>query len=340
MFKRKLATIALSVLTVLPVFGAPLVSADSGTTCTEYTKSVQLSPSIPFLNYDLVGTLCYKGTLEGKTLQVLVHGAGYNSYYWDFPLRPEKYSYVQDAVNRGYATFNLDRIGSGKSGKPDGFLVNVDNSAFTIHQVVQALRDGSLTGHSFGQVVGVGHSFGSLISVAVASQYTSDFDAVVLTGFLHNLGTAIPTLIQSAIPTFLDPKLAHYPANYFSNTPGTRAQVFYNQAYADADVIATDEANRDAIALGLLMDIGRHFTPESQGITVPVYLIIGENDLVYCGNGVDCTDQTAVFNHESAFFSPAAQLEVRTINHSGHNLQLHKNVENPANAILNWIDAL
>jgi len=338
--KYRLLTVAMLALLVAPLFSVT-VSAEElapNDTCQQYTKSVQLSPSIPFLNFDLVGTLCYRGQLADQVVQVLIHGAGYNSYYWDFPQDPNTYSYVKDAIAKGYATFNVDRIGSGQSGKPDGFLVNVDNSAFTLHQLVGSLRDGSLTGHAFTTVAGVGHSFGSLIAVAQATQFQNDYDAIVLTGFLHNLGTGAGQAPQFAIPTQFDPQLASYPANYFSLVPGARAILFYNTAFADPAIIARDEQERDAIALGLLLDIGRHFSPESLAITKPVFIILGEQDFIYCGNGIDCTDHAAVAAHESAFFSPAAQLEVQVVPNLGHDLVLHENGgKQSTKDVLQWI---
>jgi hypothetical protein len=44
-------------------------------------------------------------------LQILVHGAGYDHRYWDWPADADRYSYVEWAASRGIATLNVDRIG-------------------------------------------------------------------------------------------------------------------------------------------------------------------------------------------------------------------------------------
>jgi hypothetical protein len=72
-------------------------------------------------------------TPAGKTVQLLLHGSTYARYYWDFPYQTAHYSYVRAATNRGYATFNLDRIGNGASDHPDGNLVDINSNAFVVH---------------------------------------------------------------------------------------------------------------------------------------------------------------------------------------------------------------
>jgi hypothetical protein len=51
-------------------------------------------------------------------LQILVHGATYDHRYWDWPLDPEQYSYVEWATERGYATLAIDRVGCGAGQLP------------------------------------------------------------------------------------------------------------------------------------------------------------------------------------------------------------------------------
>jgi pimeloyl-ACP methyl ester carboxylesterase len=66
--------------------------------------------------------------------------------------------------------------------------VTVDSNAQVLHQVLRALRAGALGGHRFDRIVVVGHSFGSIMAVTVASLFPADLDALILTGYLHNVG--------------------------------------------------------------------------------------------------------------------------------------------------------
>lgn len=303
-------------------------------TCQPHTLEVTLLPGDP-TQYTLYGELC--GT--GDTVQLLVHGATYNHTYWDWQYyQPEHYSYVQHATARGYATFNIDRLGAGYSDAPNGYFNGVDANAYVIHQVVQALRAGTF-GTAFGRVVLVGHSFGSMMSVAEASQY-HDVDAVVLTGFAHNLNPEFAQAGMTMIyPAEYDPKFAGSGlVNYFTTVPGTRGYLFYNADLIDPNVIALDEQNKDVVALALLLEQGRFYSTESLGINVPVYLVLGDQDLIFCGPGLDCSSAATVAAHEAAYFSPAACLQTDLIQQTGHNLNLHYNADQTFARILAWVD--
>jgi hypothetical protein len=75
---------------------------------------VALEPGLP-ARYKVVGWLCGRPPLSGRTVQVLISGTTQTHVYWDFPLRPQQHSYVHALTNAGYATLNLDRLGSDQS---------------------------------------------------------------------------------------------------------------------------------------------------------------------------------------------------------------------------------
>src|SRR5260221_11598193 len=130
----------------------PAFAAD----CTQYTVPVNLSAIDPTV-YHIVGTLCNPDT--GNNVQLLLSGATYNHVYWDFPFQPKTYSYVQNTQGTGFATFNLDRIGTGASDHPlVPEKITIQSNAFVAHQVVTALKSGAIGGKVFSKVVLVGHS--------------------------------------------------------------------------------------------------------------------------------------------------------------------------------------
>jgi pimeloyl-ACP methyl ester carboxylesterase len=132
---------------------------------------------------------------NAKTLQLLLHGGTYNRSYWDFPYDPARYSYVRAANAAGFSTLAIDRVGYGKSTHPISGLVTVQSSAATVHQLITAVRAGEL-GAMFGRIVLVGHSIGSAVTIREAGTY-HDVDAVVVTGLLHHVGAAVPTVLAS-----------------------------------------------------------------------------------------------------------------------------------------------
>jgi pimeloyl-ACP methyl ester carboxylesterase len=150
-------------------------------------------------------------------LQVLVHGATYDHRSWDWPLDPERYSYLEWATERGYATLAIDRVGCGASSKPPGRQSTLAAQARVLHDIVTAARGGAL-GTKFGRVVLVGHSMGSALSVAEASEYR-DVDAVVLTG---SLGMDARTLNNDPRDQFTRRSASKSPGNFtFEVVPGT-----------------------------------------------------------------------------------------------------------------------
>src|SRR5262249_31272434 len=158
--------------------------------------------------------------------QVLVHSTFYNLQSWDPPQPPN--SYVRAANSAGYATFNLDRFGTGQSSKPAANLVTIDVVEDTIHQIIQGLRSGGIGGHPYSKVVWVGASFGSGYGWVNGSKHPGDADAYVLTGILHiTKPSFVATAISITTSACDDPILQHLnlDCNYITNKLGTKDQI-------------------------------------------------------------------------------------------------------------------
>lgn len=330
---KKNAAILCSMIFASTFLPITALANGNGKTCEVKTLQVHLINGDPTL-YNLKGDLCWEGALEDQTLQVLVHGATYDRKYWDFE---DGLSYVDQAVKEGFATFAYDRLGSGESDKPFGILVNVDNSAYVNHQVIEKMKDGSV-GHSFSDIVLVGHSFGSLISVASASTYPADISALVLTGFAHQATQQANSATQASVyPASFDPKFAAAGLDqfYFTTVPNTRAGLFFS-SFVKAATLVSDETKKDLMTLGLVLDIPRHFSTESLNITAPVYMIMGENDFLYCGENIDCSDNSTFQNYEETYFNSTVETEL--VKKAGHSLNLHKDSKKIFKSINDWIE--
>jgi hypothetical protein len=115
--------------------------------------------------FNISGTLCKPYDLEGKSdsaIQLLVHGIGFDSSYWNFQGEgvDPSYAYVRQAAEQGYTTFRYDRLGTGLSEHP-GDAYNVVQGATDLailEKIASGLRDGSLTGKAYRKIAGVGHS--------------------------------------------------------------------------------------------------------------------------------------------------------------------------------------
>lgn len=311
-------------LTPQPAYGT--ASAGGVGPCDALTVPVALAPGLP-TEYVIYGELCRPQAGPGRVVQVLVHGATYGHVYWDFPLQPQLYSYVRAATAGGYSTFNIDRIGVGRSSHPPSTLVTVTANAYVVHQLVQGLRSGNIGGLAYSRVELVGHSLGSAVSWVEAGTY-HDVDGVIISGLLHKSSPSGTQLAFASIyPANQDPRFAGrgLDSGYLTTQPGTRGRIFYYSPTADPQVIATDEATKETVTSTELSDL---FAVSASGISaqidVPVLVVVGQYDRLYCGaDATDCSSAASVLQAEAPFYSPQAQLQAVVIPSTGHDLNLH-----------------
>lgn len=239
--------------------------------------------------------------------------------------------------------FNIDRIGNGASDHPDGLLVDLDSSAYTIHQVVQKLRSGSLLGRAFTRIHYIGHSYGSFVGVRLASTYQNDVDSVVLTGYAHNLDPSLVPMVPTvSIPAQLDPKFGVlFPLNYLSITQLDRPQIFFYSANCDPNIILQDWLGRDVFSTRTFDDIVSAIAlPETLSITKPVHIVVGQYDMIFCGGLTDCSSPDNLMKTEGPHFAPAANLKITTMPNCGHDINLHYNYMDAFDAINAWLNSL
>jgi pimeloyl-ACP methyl ester carboxylesterase len=291
------------------------------------------------------GQLCYRGSREPATVQLLVHGATYNHLYWNFPYGDGYYSYVDAATAAGYATFNVDRIGDGNSSHPPSAQLDLTAGAVALHDAVTALHTGGVDGHSFAHVIMVGHSLGSAEAWIEAARY-DDVDALIITGALHQLNPDLPALAQADVYSAVDdPKFADsgLDPGYLTTRPGTREALFYNPATANPAVAALDEADKDTDTVGeldglLSLESEPLAEQPSALITVPVLVIVGADDNIFC-TGVtayNCASAASVRGFEAQYYQPAAHLKVVVIPGTGHDLALSTTAPLTDAIMLSW----
>jgi len=340
---RQLATLAVAMSS--PWLTPAAVAGDSDDVLPQ-CEAMQVPVSLPQVpGATLYGELCVRAGTTPSAVQLLVHGATYNSYYSDWPYRPGFYSYVRQMTGAGYATFNVERLGYGRSTHPDSTLVTLQNGTEALHQVVEKLRSGEIGGHAFTRVIWVGHSLGTLYGWLEASA-SKDVDAFVLTGLLHTVKPSwLALAFQSAYSANLDPKFATagFDAGYLTFKPGTRGPLFYWAPGAQPDVIALDERLKDSVsgtefgAAVPLFNSPPAQTAPSRAIQVPTLLVLGEHDRVMCDeDGLVC-NQRNVARQEAPYYSQGARLHVLIAPNTGHDLQLHETAPATGEEILDWL---
>jgi alpha-beta hydrolase superfamily lysophospholipase len=338
-----IVTAALAAFAVSPAAGAragglPVL------TCSTHTRQVSISDPGP-ADQTMWGQLCYRGSHEPATVQLLVHGATYNHLYWNFPSGNGYYSYVDAATAAGYATFDIDRIGDGNSSHPPSAGLDLNAGAVALHDAVTALRSGAVDGHAFQHVIMVGHSLGSIEAWIEDASY-HDVDAVVVTGALHTLSPNAPALVQSDFyPAADDPKFAGsgLDPGYLTTVPGTREALFYKPVTANPAVVAIDEANKDTSTVAEVdSTVSLLSEPAAQQpsyqVNVPVLVVVGEDDNLFCAGvtAYNCASAASVRVYESQYYSPQAHLKVVVIPGTGHDLALSATAPITDAAMIGW----
>ncbi|MFE6609892.1 alpha/beta hydrolase [Amycolatopsis sp. NPDC057786] len=246
--------------------------------CAEQRFAVQVNGE----RQTIAGELCVRGRLTPRTpVQVLLHGGTYDRAYWDWPYQPRRYSYVDSATRAGYATLNLDRLGYGRSSRPDPETLDFEAGGEAVHQVVRQLRP------RFRTIVLNGHSMGGLVAERAAGR--GGVDAVIVSGIPRDRPGARSAATESPFhPAELDPKFAGKPwaRGYFTTRPGTRAQTFHHPGTYDPAIIPVEEALKDTLASAELRSVGPGAATRSAS-TVPTAYVLGEHDTLVCGSG-DC----------------------------------------------------
>jgi pimeloyl-ACP methyl ester carboxylesterase len=337
---RRLSPLAILVL-LATLLLAGRADAVVGSNCQALRVPVSVT-GVP--GATIYGELC-RPPFAARGVQLLVHGATYDHNYWDWPDNRSTYSYVQKANAAGYATFNVDRLGTGQSTHPASTLVNLDTDSEALHGVIEGLRKGTIGGRPYQRVIWVGHSLGTIVGWAVAARYAGDVDAFVLTGMTH---VAEPTWLEEATgtsyPAALDPKFANsgLDSGYLTTRPGTRGSSFYYQPGADPSVIARDEALKEVVTATELEGAFPLYngppseTALSRAIQVPTLIVVGQHDGLACPPSAGCT-AAALRAREAPYYSPQARPQVLVVPYTGHDLQLHRTAPLTSILILGWL---
>jgi pimeloyl-ACP methyl ester carboxylesterase len=302
--------------------------------CARHDLVVTLTPSPGASQYQLAGWLC-RPARPTTTVQLLVPGLTYTHRYWTG--LDQRTNYTAAALAGGDAVYLIDRIGTGASDRPPADQVTTTTEATVTHQVIEALRDGTVG--RFTRVVGVGHSFGSVIAMAEAATY-HDVDALVLTGLLHDIRLDEMTrFITDLYPAAADPKFASSapPEGYLTTRPGSRPGYFLDPNTADRGAADWDEQTKTTATTGELT-----FTPDdelacSRAITVPVLFVMGANDSLFCGAGQPCTTPADICQRERNAFPIGTPLAATTVPQTGHSINLHRTAPLAFAATAAWL---
>jgi pimeloyl-ACP methyl ester carboxylesterase len=285
------------------------------------------------------GLLTLPTELRSSELQILLHGAGHDHRYWNWPVQPDRYSYTEWAAAHGAATLAIDRIGTGSSSKPPGVENTVAAQARLLSQIVAQARAGLPGAPPFDRVVLVGHSMGSVVAGYEAVTY-HDVDAVVLTGYIpvdgdpavgNELFDAVfrpATEVQARLLGLVDD-------NYLmSRIDDTEALVFWPDQ-ADPVIVGVERQLQNPTTRAELLD-AIEAGPTIRGIPVPTLVLVGQHDalLIDQNKDKDCYDTVRRW-------APATpdHFDFEVVADTGHNLNLHRTAHIAFETLDRWLAA-
>ncbi|MEV6848839.1 alpha/beta hydrolase [Actinoplanes sp. NPDC051411] len=303
--------------------------------CARRDMHVTVTPASTAPGYRVAGWLC-QPRARTSTVQLLLCGLTYDHTYWT-GTSPAT-NWTSAALERGPAVYMIDRIGIGASDHPPADQVPVDSEAVVTHQIAAALRDGHLGGYPL--VVGVGHSYGSITLTAEAAQYR-DLDALVLTGKQPQYNQPGLAAFQSSLyPARQDPKFAgtRMPDGYLTTPPGTRAGFFLNPDTAAPGAARWQEATKATATTGELGSISAaRYQGDSQRVRVPVLIIDGTSDSLFCNTGLPCDTGIQLCQRVQDLYSPGIPVAAAVVPGAGHAIDLHRNAPIAFTAANRWI---
>ncbi|KAF7983046.1 hypothetical protein HWV62_24710 [Athelia sp. TMB] len=221
-------------------------------------------------NYAISGTLCTPkaGAKHANHIQLLIHGIGFDSSYWDFS-SSEEYSYVRASAAAGISTFRYDRLGTGLSEKPaDSFAIVQSPLELAIaQQFASMLRDGKIGNTKFTKIVGVGHSYGAVQIQALSATVPAALDGIILQGFTAN-ATALPLTVAGGAYTSATKV---FPER-FSTSELTDSYVATLGRARDTEQ-PTPQASYFTLA---------EIIQPAPTFTGPVHVVTGDKDFVFC----------------------------------------------------------
>ncbi|KAL1961579.1 hypothetical protein VTN77DRAFT_1431 [Rasamsonia byssochlamydoides] len=273
--------------------------------------------------YNISVKFCQPDNFDFKNgvIQVLTHGIGFDKTYWDLPFNNFNYSYIDVALDAGFCTLSLDRLGIGNSSIADPIsIIQAPAEVSALFELNSMLRAGTLPGvpHTFGTIVNVGHSFGSVQTYQLAAYHPTATDGIVLTGWSANasywdqiiaswnlqiarlnsplrFGSITYEAVQEVLSlgglwdlvAGVDLSSAGPPADLpngyltWGNTEANEYAFLYPGFY-DPAILPYSEATKQPVTYGELLTILG--SPSSvPDFTGPVLVVTGGEDKIFCG---------------------------------------------------------
>ncbi|KAF7980121.1 hypothetical protein HWV62_39543 [Athelia sp. TMB] len=268
-----------------------VVSALTSSSASNFSESyVGKTKKLVSGDYAISGTLCTPkaGAKNASHVQLLIHGIGFDSSYWDFSAS-EEYSYVRASAAAGISTFRYDRLGTGLSEKPaDSYAIVQSPLELAIaQQFASMLRAGKIGNTTFTKIVGVGHSYGSVQIQALSATVPAALDGIILQGFTTNT-TALPLTVAGgayAIATDVFPErfsTSELTDSYVATLgPQTNKFAFWHYPGYTESAFQRARDTEQPTPQASFLTVANIIRPATT-FTGPVHVVAGDKDFIFC----------------------------------------------------------
>lgn len=280
---------------------------------------------------------------KNDILHIATHGVHYDSRYWDPTLDREKQSYVEATLRAGYSILTYDRLGVGKSDKPDAYdVVQAPLELEILRQLTLMARNGtlySLTGNArpanaafnkaskpASKIVHVGHSFGSFLTSAFIAKHSSLSDGAIVTGYLLSkyLGKAgMVSFNAQFAPTSSTP--FDRPSGYVVCQKSGIQTIFFagdTKTTFTKEMLDYGDAIKQPVPIGEFASAYHIIGLPGPNFKGPIQYMLPEFDFYICGG--DCKG-IADMKELRKTYPNAADIEVAIQPNTGHAFTLHNN---------------
>ncbi|KAL6229205.1 hypothetical protein BDW75DRAFT_245936 [Aspergillus navahoensis] len=262
-------------------------------------------------------------------------------------LHPDKYSYVDAALNAGYSILTYYRLGVGPSEKPDGYeIVQMSVKTEILKELAVLARSGTLSEKapsihvlSSDKVVLGGNSCGSGLTIAVLANYPHLADGAVSTGLIPNTqfgaaGQRAFGLVYAAIsnPSRFGDRGRGY---LVQGTESSLQQVFFKKGSFEPEMLKYANSIKETGAAGGLVSFPAALAMSAAGFMGPILFALAEYDMGTCLG--DCKDTYNLTALKDGMFPGAGDVRVHLQLGSGHALTLNVNATGHYEAIFAYL---
>ena len=319
--------------------------------------------------FNINAQLCVPQSGAKKThLQIATHGLIVDKRYWDVPINPSEYSYVEAALQAGYSILTYDRLSTGLSDKPDAYTVVQGPLELEIlRNITEQSRSGALLQQAaaaassacansttsfpsslvFDKYIHVGHSFGSFLTTAILTTYPDLTDGAVITGFIVNDQLANITVTSGDLTYAAenDPILfADRGSGYIvpSTSSALQASFFSTRANSstgtggfEPELLEYAFETRQPTTVGEWLPAVNLNLGAAPAFKGPVQFVVGEFDFAVCRG--DCK---GTYSEETLglLFPAAKDVNVHLQEGTGHGITYHRGANIGYQVTMDWLD--